>query len=93
MFKPETLLSRNNTLSGTTIDDDLVMMDATNGSCFGLNTVAKTVWELLETPKTYQAVLTKLLEHYDVDLAQCEKDMGPFLEHMVSHKLIYIQPE
>lgn len=79
---------RNSKLIGVKVDDDLVMMDADQGYYFSLNAVGASLWHLLETPKTTHELTTALKESYDVSEEQCQKDVLPFLEKMLSVKLI-----
>jgi len=80
---------RNSELFASSVDNELVMMDESQGKYFGLNPVARTIWELLETPMHYDDILGKLTARYDVPVETCEKEVRPFLEKMIEHKLIH----
>jgi len=85
-----TLLTRNQSLFATASDDDLVMLDEQAGLYFGLNSIARKIWELLEQPIQYQQLIQSLTAQYDVDSEQCKKDVEPFLAKMLENKLIDI---
>ncbi len=81
---------RNQEIFASEIDDEMVMMDDAQSLYFGLNPVARKVWELLDSPMNYGSLLHLLLEAYDVGLEQCRADVEPFLSKMIEHKLILI---
>ena len=83
-----TCLIRNNALFSTEIDQDLVMMDVDQGYYFSLNGTAKTIWELLDSPKRYLEIIQVLVEKYRMTLEQALADVEPFVLEMMSHQLI-----
>jgi hypothetical protein len=87
------LLVRNPDIFASLIDDEMVMMDGEQGLYFGLNSVARSIWELLEKPLAYGMLLRSLGERYEVEESQCRKDVEPFLLKMLENRLIRIQPE
>ncbi len=84
---------RNTTVIGTQIDDDLVMMDSDQGRYFGLNPVARKIWELLEQPLTQEALVEKLVAVYDITPEQCSQDIAPFILQLTENKLISVADE
>lgn len=54
----------------------------------GLDEVGQRVWDLLEQPRTLDAVVDALLEEYDVDRATCERDVAAFIGALEEHKLV-----
>jgi hypothetical protein len=81
-------LIRNNALFSTEIDQDLVMMDVDQGYYFSLNGTAKTIWELLDSPKRYLEIIQVLVEKYRMTAEQALADVEPFVLEMMSHQLI-----
>jgi hypothetical protein len=90
VFTPNMILVRNQTIFGTQVDDDLVMMDEDQGKYFGLNPVARAIWEYLEKPKSYETLLEYLTENYEIDTEKCNNDIQPFLSEMIANNLIKI---
>lgn len=86
-------LTRNPDIFASQIDDEMVMMDDSQGLYFGLNSVARKLWLLLETPASYESLLNSLLESYQVDFQRCRADVEPFLVKMIEHGLVRIAPE
>ena len=85
-----TMYIRNQeTISGH-IDDDLVMMDIAKGSYFSLNSVATRIWQLLETPLTFEALCGLLVAEYDIGPDQCRADVDEYLSRMQGLGLVKI---
>ena len=89
-LKPQSRLMRNPEILASEIDDEMVMMDEAQGLYFGLNPMARKVWELLGSPVTYESLLNSLLESYEVESQQCKTDVEPFLLDMIEHRLIQV---
>jgi len=58
----------------TEVDGETVMMNVENGNYWGFNFTSTDIWNILEQPQTYQSVINKLLEVYDVDEPTCKKE-------------------
>jgi hypothetical protein len=93
LLTPSALLVRNSDIFASEIDNELVMMDDAQGLYFGLNPVARAVWERLTSPLRYDALLKDLTDIYDVDPEACRRDVEPFLQKMIGHGLIRVTPE
>ena len=79
---------RNPDLIGASIDDELVMMSVDRGQYYGLGGVGPRIWELLEKPHTFDQLVDRVLEEFEVERAVCEKDMVGFLDQMEEFGLI-----
>ncbi|OGT32039.1 MAG: hypothetical protein A3E87_10865 [Gammaproteobacteria bacterium RIFCSPHIGHO2_12_FULL_35_23] len=86
----QSMLTRNQSIFASAIDDELVMMDGDQGLYFGLNSVARKIWEILEKPTSYAELLSLLTSFYEVKFEQCQKELEPFLLKMIKHKLILV---
>lgn len=73
---------RNPDLIGATIDDELVMMSVEHGQYYGLGGVGPRVWELIEEPRSFDELIDRILEEFEVTREVCEKDMVEFLLQM-----------
>lgn len=88
VLQRESRFSRNECVFAAEIDQELVMMDEASGYYFGLNPIAKHLWEILAEPHAYAELLTVLTTFYEVDSDQCRADIEPFLQVLLTHKLI-----
>lgn len=84
----KTTLQRNDEVIEADIDGDKVMMDIESGNYYGLDPVARRIWEILETPMTANQVAEQLIQEFDVSLDQCQTDIQPFIEDMVNNQLL-----
>lgn len=70
------------------MDGETVMMDAATGKYYNLSEVGGRIWTLTENPLTWEELVQALTDEYDVDRAQCEEDIKPFMEQMIQNGLI-----
>jgi hypothetical protein len=87
-FTDETLFIRNTEIFSSKIDDEIVMMDEAASLYFALNAVAASIWTHLTTPTSVKKLHEALLQEYEVEAEQCQKDLLKFLTEMHEHKLI-----
>ena len=73
------------------LGDELVGLEPDAGVCYGFNDVAKRVWQLLEQPRSFEAIWTELLDEYDVTPAECDSDLREMLADLVGKKLITVR--
>jgi len=81
----------NQELLQSEIDGETIMMSIDNGKYYGLNTVASKIWELLKDEPLFSELISKLVEEYNVEQVECEKDTKEFLENLIENKLIRIE--
>jgi Coenzyme PQQ synthesis protein D (PqqD) len=70
---------------------EVVILSLQSGQYFGLNEVGARVWNLIQEPKTVDAVIQAVLKEYDVSLDQLERDLFTLLEQMITNKLIAVE--
>jgi hypothetical protein len=88
-FAPNTCLSRCPGLLATDLSaTEMVMMDINQGLYFGLEDVAKVIWDYLATPCTVAALFYYLRTIYAVDEQTPETDLDEFLTEMEKNQLI-----
>lgn len=74
------------------IGDELVAMDVDAGTTFGFNSVAASVWRILSTPRSFEALRDELLDQYDVSAEECSTDLRRLLAEMIADGLIREAP-
>lgn len=57
------------------LSGESIVLELDSGVYYGLNDVAARVWALAQSPVTLHAVVRTLLDEYDVDRDQCERDV------------------
>lgn len=56
--------------------------DIERGKYFELRDLGAFIWNLLETPADLEAIVSGVVEEYDVEPAQCEADVRKFLDQL-----------
>ena len=83
-----TVYKRSVDLMEAELGDELVALDPRAGTCFGFNSVATSVWRLLEQPKTFEQLQQSLLDEYEVDPAECSQELQRLLGDMSSRGIV-----
>lgn len=70
------------------IDDEVIIMGLQTDKYYGLDPIAGRIWELLEQPRSFDELVSLLLEEYEVDETTCRRETMEFLREMAEKKLI-----
>lgn len=84
------IIMRESSFVSADLDSEVVMMDAATGTYYGLNEVAGTIWHLLGEAKRVDDLVTRLVEDYEVERTQCQRDVLAVLEEMHQRGLIKV---
>lgn len=85
------MITINQDVVFTQIDEDIVMMDPTSGEYHGLNSVGAELWNLLDSkPMAPHEMVSYLKETYALDDATATTDVNHFLEAMLKQDFIVI---
>jgi hypothetical protein len=64
------------------IDDEVVMMSVEHGTYSGLDAIGSEIWSLLQSPRRVSEICDTLMQEYQVERRQCEKDVLAFLNDL-----------
>jgi hypothetical protein len=70
------------------LDGETVGLNMLTSAYFSLNTTASTVFQLLLVGADVEALVTAILDVYDVDRATAERDVGAFLDELRQQDLL-----
>lgn len=87
-----TIVPRDSALA-TTIDGEAVVLETESGTYYGLNEVATFVWDELDEPRSIESLRDAILEEYEVDPEQCERDLQEVVDKMASNGLVDVESE
>jgi len=90
-FTSETRLSRTQDLISTELDEETVLMSIDAGAYYGLKGPAQTIWNNLETPLTFSALVERLVKEYSVSQETCSEDLQQFLAKMEQEGLLHVE--
>jgi hypothetical protein len=85
------MLSRTENLLSTQLDEETVLMSIDAGAYYGLEGPARSIWEILETPLTFSALVDRLVEEYRVSPETCAADVERFLAEMEREGLLRVE--
>lgn len=70
------------------MDGETVMMSVTNGKYYNLGKTGGRIWELLAEPVTVNDVIESLMDEYDVERSECERQVIAFIQMLLQENLI-----
>lgn len=70
------------------VGDELVLLDLGSEQYFGLDPVARSMWDKLMNGNDIETAVDALLEEYEVDRQQLLNDLSNLLEQLASRKLV-----
>jgi len=73
------------------VSGETVLLDLQSESYFGLDAVGTRIWQLLQEENHLQQLFDTMLEEYDVDEKQLEKDLNELLDKLIDEGLITIE--
>lgn len=74
--------------SAVDLDGRIVVLSMRAGSYFGFNRVASEIWQMLAAPRRVGEIFDSLLERHDVDAETLARDVTPFLQTLLEHRLV-----
>jgi hypothetical protein len=84
----DSVLIRDQDLSTADFDDGVVVLSLRGGSYFGFNHVATEIWQMLAEPRRVGQIFESLSRHHDVDADTLARDVTPFLQTLLEHRLV-----
>ncbi len=72
------------------VGDEMVLLDLASGSYFTLNGVGAFIWRQIEDQADVDAIATRIVEEYEVDLDQARSDASAFLSNMLEQGIVEV---
>ena len=72
------------------VSGEMVLLDLSSESYFGLDAVGARIWGLLESGSTVGEVLDTLMGEYEVERETLEVDVGELLDRLLKAGLIRV---
>ncbi len=79
---------RNPQIIDGELDDSQVMMHLEKGKYFGLNPVGKKIWDMIAQPKSFDEIITNLLNEFNVEQNRCTNEVKEFLDKAIENDII-----
>ena len=75
------------------LDGEAVILNMKSGVYCGLNEVGARIWQLIQKPTSVKRIHDTMLEEYNVEPGQCEREVLALLHQMSDKGLIEIKNE
>ncbi len=93
MLNLDTRIMRNDEILHAPVGaDESVMMSVEAGQYYGLNSVARHVWEVLDQPMTVAQLCEAVTAEFDVDKDAAAADLLPFIEQLREKDILRVAP-
>lgn len=76
---------------GCELQDEAIILDLKSGVYYGLDSMGTRLWELIQEPILIREVCDVILDEYDVDREECERDLCAFFREMAVNGLVEIR--
>jgi hypothetical protein len=86
-----TLLKKTDGLIEANLGESLALMSIENGKYFGMNQVAKHIWKEINEEITFDELILRLTDLFEVDAETCEKNCREFLMKLSSKNMVTFQ--
>jgi Coenzyme PQQ synthesis protein D (PqqD) len=86
----ESILVRDNEPVGADLDGGWVLLSLRAGAYFDLNPMASEIWQMLAEPCRVGQIFASLSDGHDVDARTIARDVTPFLQTLVNHRLLRV---
>jgi hypothetical protein len=75
------------------LEGEAVILQMSAGTYFGLNEAGCRIWSIIQQPRRFEEIVSRLIEEYEVDRAQMEADLRDLLLQMLDAGLVEVRIE
>ncbi|HEX4784354.1 MAG TPA: PqqD family protein [Candidatus Sulfotelmatobacter sp.] len=75
----------------TRLEDETVLLELKKGMYYGLNAVGTLIWEMVQQPRSLEALYAAVLDQYNVDPETGKRDVLRLIEEMRMAGLVEIR--
>ena len=72
---------------------EVAILDLQGGTYYGLDAVGARVWELIQEPRTIEAIRDTLVSEYEVESDRCESDVIALIQRLVEEGLAEVRDD
>jgi hypothetical protein len=85
-----TMISRSPSVVAAEVSGEIVMMSIERGSYFGLDDIGCDIWNRIEPPCSFAALIDGLAAEYDADRATIVTDVHLLLDRMAAQDVVKV---
>ena len=93
MVSLRSVVAASQNLSASELGDEVVLLDFGSSAYFGLDPVGAHIWRAIQAPTRVEAVCDAVLERFEVERDQCERDVVAFLDELVAEGLAEVRDD
>ena|ERR1700733_2211075 len=90
VFNPEAVISAGDQQLSSRLGEEVAILDLRSGIYYGLGPVGARVWELAQQRKAAGDIRDAIVREFDVEAADCERDLADLFYHMEIEGLIRV---
>ncbi len=79
-----------NYISFTTVEEDAILLNTRTNKYFALEKVGARLWVIFKDDKNLRDAFQSLLEEYDVESVQLERDVLELVQQLAENQLVKI---
>ena len=87
----DTRVVRSRDILEAELDGEIVALDIAEGECYGFNTVASSVWRLLQSDTSVCEICASLEREFEVEPDVCEAEVTRILGEFASAGLVEVR--
>ncbi|PLX01295.1 MAG: PqqD family protein [Marinilabiliales bacterium] len=91
MITADTKIQRKQDIVFNRMDNEVVMLNLEKGEYYGLDEIGSRIWDIIEDEISFQNLIQKLMEEFEVEESMCAADTKDFLMDLHEKKLLVIQ--
>lgn len=82
------IVARGSKLMEAQTGPEMVGLDVESGTCYGFNSTAYRIWQLIAEPMPLGELCSRLSEEFEVDPDICESDVRTLLDELAQDGVI-----
>lgn len=83
-----TVISRNPSMLTAEVDGEIVMMSIEQGRYFGLDDIGSDIWNRIDPPCSFAALIDRLVADYEADRSTIAADVQVLLGRMAAEDVV-----
>jgi hypothetical protein len=92
-ISPNTIVAQTKELVSSDLDGETVLLSIETGKYYNMDPIGSRIWELIKDPMSVSQLIDILLDEFNVDREQCEKEVLAFLNKLAEDHLIQLTDE
>ncbi len=84
----DTILKKSDDLIEASLGDSLALMSIESGKYFGMNQVAKYIWQSMDKEISFDNLVTELTNIFDIDVETCASNCSVFIKELHQKNMV-----